>query len=204
MVSDRRAFGERLKRQRERTGVSLESIAKSTKISGSLFAALERGDCSRWPAGIYGRAYVKAYAEAIGLNASDVVDEFGTVFGAPGAHSPVEDGGRKGPRRPPLRLVLADDPSIRLDVVARRAALAAADLIVGSLIASLVFVGLHGGVWSTVGGVLAYYVIGRAISDDPLLYWAVGRMRSAQARRSSQPPQEQEKVAVGDAASTAA
>ena len=51
MVTDRRGFGERLKRQRERAGVTLEAISRSTKVPVALFAGLEAGDCSRWPAG---------------------------------------------------------------------------------------------------------------------------------------------------------
>jgi cytoskeletal protein RodZ len=80
MVSDRRTFGERLKRQRERRGIPLEAISESTKIATSLFVGLENGDCSRWPAGLYSRAYIRAYAEAIGLNADEAVEDFATVF----------------------------------------------------------------------------------------------------------------------------
>jgi transcriptional regulator with XRE-family HTH domain len=70
------SFGARLKGQREQRGVSLRSIADSTKISASYFAALERGDCSRWPAGVYSRAFVRAYAEAIGLDPDTVASDF--------------------------------------------------------------------------------------------------------------------------------
>ena len=45
MVTDRRGFGERLKRQRERAGVTLETISQTTKVPVSLFAGLEAGDC---------------------------------------------------------------------------------------------------------------------------------------------------------------
>ena len=41
MVSDRRAFGERLKRQRERAGVPLARISQHTKVSAALFTGLE-------------------------------------------------------------------------------------------------------------------------------------------------------------------
>ena len=66
MVSDRRGLGERLKRQRERRGITLQQISQSSKVPASLFAGLEAGDCSRWPAGLYARAYIRAYADAIG------------------------------------------------------------------------------------------------------------------------------------------
>lgn len=74
------AFGEKLRRRRERDGISLLTIADQTKISRRLFADLERGDCSRWPAGLYARAYVRAYAQAIGLDSDEVVGEFCDLF----------------------------------------------------------------------------------------------------------------------------
>lgn len=39
-------FGERLRRPRERRGISLQRISQSTKIRASLYTALEQGDCS--------------------------------------------------------------------------------------------------------------------------------------------------------------
>ena len=61
-------FGPRLRHERERREISLKSIADNTKISRSLLEALERDDVSRWPTGIFRRAFVRSYAEAIGLN----------------------------------------------------------------------------------------------------------------------------------------
>ena len=82
MVTDRRSLGERLKRQRERRGVTLKQISQSSKVPASLFAGLEAGDCSRWPAGLYARAYVRTYAEAIGLSPDETVEEFVAAYGA--------------------------------------------------------------------------------------------------------------------------
>ena len=82
MVSDRRGLGERLKRQRERRGVTLQQISHSSKVPASLFAALEAGDCSRWPAGLYARAYIRAYADAMGLNPDETVEEFVAAYSA--------------------------------------------------------------------------------------------------------------------------
>src|SRR5262249_59099357 len=69
-------FGPRLRQERERRQISLESIAENTKISRSLLEALERDDISRWPGGIFRRSFVRAYAEAIGLDPDEVVREF--------------------------------------------------------------------------------------------------------------------------------
>src|SRR5262245_7761980 len=72
----REAFGPNLRRLRLRRGISLASIAESTKISADLLAGLERNDFSRWPNGIYARAYVRQYAYAIGVDPDATVDEF--------------------------------------------------------------------------------------------------------------------------------
>ena len=69
-------FCAHVKAARERRGVSLTSIAERTKITASLFDALERGDVSRWPKGIYRRAYFRDYVTAIGLPVEPTVREF--------------------------------------------------------------------------------------------------------------------------------
>ena len=53
----RQAFGPNLRRIRIQKGISIEQIATATKISGDLLSGLERNDFSRWPVGIYARAY---------------------------------------------------------------------------------------------------------------------------------------------------
>jgi hypothetical protein len=70
------SLGARLRRQREEQNIALVTIAEQTKIKASLLEALERDDVSRWPSGIFRRAYVRAYADAIGLNPDDVLREF--------------------------------------------------------------------------------------------------------------------------------
>jgi transcriptional regulator with XRE-family HTH domain len=73
----------RLRRERERRQIALSSISANTKISVSLFEALERGDVSRWPSGIYRRSFVRAYARAIGLDPDAVAREFTEQFPDP-------------------------------------------------------------------------------------------------------------------------
>jgi hypothetical protein len=111
------AWCARLKRERERRQIPLSSISANTKISVSLFQSLERGDVSRWPSGIFRRAFIRAYANAIGLDPDEVTSEFLEHFpdpnqpmrpaasGAPASSStrPVDSSG--------LRLKLADAPT---------------------------------------------------------------------------------------------
>src|SRR3954469_34128 len=77
------SFGTRLRRQREREKVTLASIAERTKIHQPLLEALERDEMSRWPSGIFRRAFVRSYASAIGLTPDDVVREFLELYPDP-------------------------------------------------------------------------------------------------------------------------
>jgi transcriptional regulator with XRE-family HTH domain len=70
------SFGTRLRAQRERRQISLNSIVEQTKISLSLLEGLERDDVSHWPAGIFRRAFIRTYAHIIGLEPDATVREF--------------------------------------------------------------------------------------------------------------------------------
>jgi hypothetical protein len=76
----RQAFGLTLRNQRERLGIPIQDIAESTKISVALLTALERGDLSRWPKGIFRRAFFREYVCAIGLSPEALLSEFTRVF----------------------------------------------------------------------------------------------------------------------------
>ena len=70
------SFGGRLRQQRERQQIALNTIAEQTKIKLSLLEALERDDVSHWPTGIFRRAFIRSYAHAVGLPPDDVVRDF--------------------------------------------------------------------------------------------------------------------------------
>jgi len=75
-MSGSEAFGPNLRRIRLQKGVSLKQLADSTKVAETLWAGLERNDFSRWPNGIFARAYVREYAKAIGVDPESTVDDF--------------------------------------------------------------------------------------------------------------------------------
>jgi cytoskeletal protein RodZ len=77
------SFGARLRQRREEQGIALITIADETKIKVSLLEGLERDDVSRWPSGIFRRAYIRAYAHAIGLDPDVVLRDFLEVHGEP-------------------------------------------------------------------------------------------------------------------------
>ena len=139
MIS-RHAFGSRLRTQRERRGVTLESIVDSTKIKLSLLSSLERGDASQWPRGLFRRAYLRDYACAIGLPAEPLVAEFVRLFPEDG--SPVNEE-MIAAAQEPLRLTFAVEPDTRVRHLAARAM---------AVIGELGAVGLLGGVASVAMG----------------------------------------------------
>ena len=79
-MGEREAFGPNLRRIRVQRGISLDQIAAATKVSHDLWSGLERNDFSRWPTGIYARAYVRAYALQVGIDAEAAVDDFCRFF----------------------------------------------------------------------------------------------------------------------------
>lgn len=79
-MSERDTFGPRLRSERERRGITLETIAAVTKVGVDLWDGLERNDFSRWPSGIFARAFVRDYAKAVGLDSDEVVNDFCRLF----------------------------------------------------------------------------------------------------------------------------
>jgi transcriptional regulator with XRE-family HTH domain len=104
-------FGARLRMERERRRITLASIAANTKIGLYLLEGLERGHVTRWPSGIFRRSFIRAYAEAIGLDPDDVAREFLERFPDPSDmpfEPAVPDARRTPAGEPVLRLNLAD------------------------------------------------------------------------------------------------
>jgi len=112
-------FGQRLRAQRERRGIALEDIAESSKIKVSLLVDLERDDLSRWPQGVFGRGFVRAYAVAIGLAPGPVVAEFAAL--CPDERDGAEGSAVGGGSENDLRLTLAGDGRAALSQMALRA-----------------------------------------------------------------------------------
>ncbi len=80
-------FGLHLKQAREGRGISLRQIASATKIATGALEALERGDFSRLPGGIFSRAFVRAYADEVGLDPEETVRQYTELADAMAASS---------------------------------------------------------------------------------------------------------------------
>jgi cytoskeletal protein RodZ len=118
-----RTVGARLREAREKRGVSLQQIAVRTRISVMSLEALERSDLSRLPGGIFTRAFIRAYAQEVGLDPDrtiqDFIAELPPEAATATAHSTsVEDGEKLESDRKAvataLRLVLISLPIIGL------------------------------------------------------------------------------------------
>lgn len=69
-------LGARLKQARQDKGVSLNDIAADTKIAVPTLEAVERSDFGKLPGGIFARAFVRAYALAVGVEPEGAVQDF--------------------------------------------------------------------------------------------------------------------------------
>ena len=165
-MTARDAFGVRLQQQRERFGVTLESIVQTTKIGRPLLAALERGDLSHWPPGIYRRSFLRAYARAIGLPPEPLVEEVRRLCPEPGQEPPPADESAR------LRLSLEPEP--RWPGRARQCLAAALD------IAAILLAGYGLAAWSGAGlwpaaavTAVSYHAAGTLVLGQSLCAWAL-------------------------------
>lgn len=179
----RRAFCARLKSERERRGTSLRAIAESTKVKASLLEALERGDVSRWPKGIYRRSFFRDYVAAFGLPSERYAAEFLELF-PDGEELPASVAARSAPIAPApaltgpatpsaLRLTLAPEvPGWRLafrgapPLLARAQPLAAVLdlLVVIALAAAIAATGVAGIERAAAAVACLYFTVGTAVT----------------------------------------
>ena len=79
-MSPQEAFVTRLRRYRQKNRITLDEIAADTRVKRELLEALENNDLSQWPRGVYARAWIRTYAETVGLDPTETVDEFCRLF----------------------------------------------------------------------------------------------------------------------------
>jgi cytoskeletal protein RodZ len=93
-------LGLELKQAREARGISMHEMAARTKISIPALECLERNDFSRLPGGIFGRAFVRAYAIEVGIDPDSAVNRFAHLL----EQSEREAAARKAASRPEVTL----------------------------------------------------------------------------------------------------
>jgi cytoskeletal protein RodZ len=89
--------GRRLRQARMSRGMSLAEVSQKTKIPARLLEGLEGEQYELLPAGIFGRGYVRAVAQAVGLDGDELSHDFGEET-APVVIEPVDGFESEGPR----------------------------------------------------------------------------------------------------------
>ncbi|POH16289.1 hypothetical protein BGL40_00660 [Fructilactobacillus sanfranciscensis] len=69
-------IGEKLKSAREKAGLSIDAVQKDTKIQKKYLVAIENDDFEALPGKFYVRAFVKTFANAVGLNGDKFVEDY--------------------------------------------------------------------------------------------------------------------------------
>lgn len=161
MNDARHAFCTTLRTHREQLGITLSDIADATKINIALLAALERGDVSRWPGGIFRRAFFREYALAIGLSPEPLLGEFARLFAdEPSAAALDRPAGLR------LTLVARETPAT---LALKRSAVVVAELagvaLIGAMSSWLVAVDILPAIGCTA---LAYYPVANLCVDRSL------------------------------------
>ncbi len=69
-------LGARLKEARVSKGYSLDDLQEITKIQKRYLSAIEEGNFSMMPGTFYVRAFIKQYAEAVGLDSTELLETY--------------------------------------------------------------------------------------------------------------------------------
>ncbi|WP_059105228.1 helix-turn-helix domain-containing protein [Shouchella shacheensis] len=69
-------LGNHLKEVREEKQISLDDLQRTTKIQKRYLLAIEEGRFDALPGLFYARAFVKTYAEAVGINADELMETY--------------------------------------------------------------------------------------------------------------------------------
>lgn len=148
----------------------MEAIAESTKIRRSLLLALETGDLSKLPGGIFQRAFVRAYAEAVGLAPDELLTDLSQLC-------PESIGGLVRPASGAGRMRLTLEPAAAWEAAPVRRGLAAvgdtgAILVAAGAIASVTAVNP----WAVLGLVgIGYYTFATALLGRSPMLWYLER-----------------------------
>jgi cytoskeleton protein RodZ len=83
-------FGSELRLERERRGISLETMCALTKLSPRQLLDLEAENYSQLPGGVFRKGFVRSYLGALGLDESHWLERFEASYRASGLASAEE------------------------------------------------------------------------------------------------------------------
>lgn len=84
-------IGQNLKAAREARGLTIENIEEKTKIQRRYLTAIENGEFEKLPGDFYVRAFIKQYAEVVGLNGNELLNDFHATVPTPQPDEYVEN-----------------------------------------------------------------------------------------------------------------
>ena len=76
-------LGARLKEARVAKGYSIDDLQEITKIQKRYLAGIEEGNYATMPGAFYVRAFIKQYAEAVGLNGDELLETYKSDIPSP-------------------------------------------------------------------------------------------------------------------------
>ena len=107
-------FGDRLRREREMRGITLDEISESTKISRRHLESLEKEEFDNLPGKVFAKGFVRAYARYLGISEDQAAADYALANPEPVAAEekfPLEihqkPNRELNPKKPRLPLVLA-------------------------------------------------------------------------------------------------
>jgi hypothetical protein len=101
------AFGEKLRKQRERQGITLDAISSTTKISTRMLRALEDEHFDQLPGGVFNKGFVRAYARQVGLDEQEAVADY---LAATQSQPPSSSPDLRAPAAKPSAIAVPDLP----------------------------------------------------------------------------------------------
>ena len=100
------SFGDRLRREREQRGITLDDVALTTKIRAGLLKALEEEKFDQLPGGIFNKGFVRAYARHLGIDEDQAVADYLSAAGeTPTLRRPTDSAARGELAEPRIQLV---------------------------------------------------------------------------------------------------
>jgi cytoskeleton protein RodZ len=70
------SLGERLKKTREKQGVTLDEVCVNTKVAVRFLEAIEADQFEKLPGGIFNKGFIRAYAQQLGVNDDEAVADY--------------------------------------------------------------------------------------------------------------------------------
>jgi transcriptional regulator with XRE-family HTH domain len=98
--------GDRLREAREARGMSLDDVASVTRVPTRHLLHIERGEWDALPANTYSVGFARAYANAVGLNGTEIGQELRAQLGAPASPTAIAYEPADPARVPPRSLAI--------------------------------------------------------------------------------------------------